>query len=882
MSAWTRMCSNGRGSVSVDIEQEKRLGKNLMESTAEYKRKRFVFFGGKDYQSTFGLKNTTSSPNTQIIGYMPDGLMTPHIIENDKTADYPIHVPAPEISRVEMTIQKEILRRATIEWTCFSWKQLEYMTPYFLVPGITCMVEMGWNHFNPESLVNIDDENEMISLWNNPYPLYEKNIINSNGNYDVIYGMITNFNWSVEGNNRYVCTTEITSKNRLYAGIQIDSDVIDRLNNGEDKIDTLGNLKEFINNDVIIDNFRILSHYGLDKFGDALQNKIEGLSDEKQEETLKEDNIQNVETYIDKRKTSFSDFVKSLSVDLNTELRKSYLHGVFDGRHEKENIPKEDFDYQDNPNNVWFNMGLLSVILNYFASRISMDDKHPMVELNIDESVIGAHRNLISSDSGVMLVPNSTAPKYFWGLPGQLNGDGEYDTQYVNTKGTTTKTDDLTPDDKILRRVFYQDNIIPPRDNHDKIINSNTYESANYNGSRSFPFESERYGYIRDIYFNIIEFRRLVEETDNFYDLINKMILELSNASAGFWDLKSVDSQKGYLTIVDMNYFGPGAFGVERNKVLTIDMHDANNYVKSFKFRPQLSDVQATRVLYGTVSNPSNKYYSVEERESMDYEYKDALIQTSGGTKGNSIADRKWKSIIDHQAILRDIQNINVENDTCQMTIDRFFDNKRKNTIDPTEDLDLTIQQFNQRRLAKKTNENKTIVVPDNLKKVGTTTPTEDIDASIALEYQKILAGRTKQKVDKIGDRIVAGSGSTINNLMDGRFNYIKLALPSSMGRSILRKMLDDEDIDYNQKYCAIQPNINAEITLQGIGGLRTFQCFLIKNLPRPYSEKNIVFQVINVMDSIEAGTWETTLVAGLRPLRKLIIEQLGIDQKIS
>ena len=117
---------------------------------------------------------------------------------------------------------------------------------------------------------------------------------------------------------------------------------------------------------------------------------------------------------------------------------------------------------------------------------------------------------------------------------------------------------------------------------------------------------------------------------------------------------------------------------------------------------------------------------------------------------------------------------------------------------------------------------------------------------------------------------------------MDGRFNYIKLALPSSMGRSILRKMLDDEDIDYNQKYCAIQPNINAEITLQGIGGLRTFQCFLIKNLPRPYSEKNIVFQVINVMDSIEAGTWETTLVAGLRPLRKLIIEQLGIDQKIS
>jgi hypothetical protein len=66
---------------------------------------------------------------------MPDG--TPHTIDNDITKDYTIHVPAPEIARVEMIIQKEVLRRATMEWVFFSWKQLEYMTPYFLVPGIS-------------------------------------------------------------------------------------------------------------------------------------------------------------------------------------------------------------------------------------------------------------------------------------------------------------------------------------------------------------------------------------------------------------------------------------------------------------------------------------------------------------------------------------------------------------------------------------------------------------------------------------------------------------------------------------------------------------------------------------------------------------------------
>ena len=134
----------------------------------------------------------------------------PHIIENSlvspsgEIGNYPIHVPSPEISRLEVTIQKELLSRVQIEWVCFSWKQLQYMTPYFLVPGITCMVEWGWNHFNPQSLVDLGDTSTMRKLWDNAYPLYTNNIINSNGNYDVVYGIISNFNWSMEGN-KIIC-----------------------------------------------------------------------------------------------------------------------------------------------------------------------------------------------------------------------------------------------------------------------------------------------------------------------------------------------------------------------------------------------------------------------------------------------------------------------------------------------------------------------------------------------------------------------------------------------------------------------------------------------------------------------------------------------------
>ena len=147
---------------------------------------------------------------------------------------------------MEVTVQKELFRRAQIEWVCFSWKQLVYMTPYFLVPGITCMIEWGWNHYNVQSLVNLGDRKQLRSLWDNAYPLYTKNILKSNGNYDVVYGIISNFNWSIEGN-EIKCTTEITSKDRLYSGIAKDNALSVSDHSDPAKVRLFKSLQDFIN-----------------------------------------------------------------------------------------------------------------------------------------------------------------------------------------------------------------------------------------------------------------------------------------------------------------------------------------------------------------------------------------------------------------------------------------------------------------------------------------------------------------------------------------------------------------------------------------------------------------------------------------------------------
>ena len=105
--------------------------------------------------------------------------------------------------------------------------------------------------------------------------------------------------------------------------------------------------------------------------------------------------------------------------------------------------------------------------------------------------------------------------------------------------------------------------------------------------------------------------------------------------------------------------------------------------------------------------------------------------------------------------------------------------------------------------------------------------------------------------------------------------NVYRLALPAP---SIQQLLLDDSDEDNNPKYTGIMPGIQATFTIQGIGGLRTFMMFLVRNLPEPYSEQNIVFRIVNIEETVEASKWITTITAGVIPLRGFIKSRLGIS----
>jgi hypothetical protein len=131
------------------------------------------------------------------------------------------------------------------------------------------------------------------------------------------------------------------------------------------------------------------------------------------------------------------------------------------------------------------------------------------------------------------------------------------------------------------------------------------------------------------------------------------------------------------------------------------------------------------------------------------------------------------------------------------------------------------------------------------------------------------------QVIDQDGDKHLQ---MTIPNQNEpaGADEVIKLVLPN---QELLRLILHDEDRSNNPIYCAVQPNITMELNILGVGGLRTFQYFLVRNLPEPYSHKNIIFRITDVIQHLEAGNWETTIRAGLLPLTKYITDRVRPEE---
>ena len=98
-------------------------------------------------------------------------------------------------------------RKAVVNWTCWSLEDLERFRRHFLAHGKTVLLEWGFSK-KGESFITPFDENGKI-LQDVFTSNTQKYNLDNNGDYDLLAGYVSNFEWTTRDDGAFDCTTDI-------------------------------------------------------------------------------------------------------------------------------------------------------------------------------------------------------------------------------------------------------------------------------------------------------------------------------------------------------------------------------------------------------------------------------------------------------------------------------------------------------------------------------------------------------------------------------------------------------------------------------------------------------------------------------------------------
>lgn len=198
----------------------------------------FVLGGVNGFDNSYGF----NTKNEETIGYDAEG--KPHklnangysrsyVSQNLREAnrDLPFR-PPPNVLSIESSVSAGIndsfantCKRTTIKWRCYSLAQLEYLTPYFLSPRVSVVIEWGWNHYDKKSLIDLTDLDWLYGAFQGEWIRTGKMVKDSGGNYEMAMGIITEYDININADGGYDCTTVVSNTNVIVEGEALESSV---------------------------------------------------------------------------------------------------------------------------------------------------------------------------------------------------------------------------------------------------------------------------------------------------------------------------------------------------------------------------------------------------------------------------------------------------------------------------------------------------------------------------------------------------------------------------------------------------------------------------------------------------------------------------------
>lgn len=175
------------------------------------------------------------------------------------------YVPMPGIESAQSTYYNNgALSKATINIKCYSKAQFQLLDALYLRPGYTLLLEFGWSTFldnngdlqtfdgfksqpldfllNPGSFPGPKNQFQMLNLISQERAKYS-------GNYEAIYGKITNFKWSFSTDGSYSCEVSLIGMGNVIESLKLNvtDPKKDNPNQSNKDIQT-STFQQFINN----------------------------------------------------------------------------------------------------------------------------------------------------------------------------------------------------------------------------------------------------------------------------------------------------------------------------------------------------------------------------------------------------------------------------------------------------------------------------------------------------------------------------------------------------------------------------------------------------------------------------------------------------------
>ncbi len=885
LSPWIRIFSNGTG-----VRNNERVPKSAYLGNTSYDG--FILESGKSFNDAYGLSRGTNgesifnSDSKAIIGYQANG--SEHYIDQKyresiykmsaefdpnfpQNSSAPSIIPPPGIESVSINTSADMLTYGEFKLKCFTLAQIEYLTPFFLTPGIHIFVEFGWNLYNRESLLDLENVPELKNIVDIPYNGI-KRTLNSYGNYGLVSGIITNYNFTTNDGFEYECNIKITDKQALFAGFRVDVDANKKTNDeSQSSQSSFMNIKSFFKQylsfakDVIGggSNFynyinsiqqKVIAYEELQKY---LDQGYEELDNSKIiRETSEKGKKLSYDVIVFKRNTGkvltskfYNNepedrifFGRNNNIDgtlvapkqvletVKRDLGIDYSFTISDEQAEEQKYAKaneirenllhygdneysdqdqHDFDRNESSNEVWFTLGFVFENIN-FKCNSKLNKVNFTVD--IDDVIVNAHPNLISCNPNV-LIPNSIAPKI---------NIGRKWTDDTELKG-------YLPEENTTNNKYFNQN-----DYNRKVAAPEKVKLAYEKNQK--VFRTQFVGFRQDLD-KIINYRRFRTEDERQY-----AFPQVKENTLG--DNTFEEYRHGYLK--DLY--------ISKRKLIDISKDDDIKTLQQF-----------IHAILNTINESVNNFWEF-----------DVVSNGKGGfiivDKGiNSLTKIYQFELYSDNSVIKSINfDVSLSNEQAAQTL--FGTGNNKSDTDDGNQITLGQKSI------------PTISYSDRFDKYNTNSTTADSselsekekDRKRQIEKYGIPNDDRNREIEKLQiygkqECLIMTTMKFRGDISDedidlgGENLYYMLNLPSSLSGKML-EILDDGDYNNNSAvYSNVADNFLIEVTLDGIYGFRMFQHFSINNLPKPYVPGNCIFMIKEISHQISDGNWETKITAMLK-----------------